>query len=233
MTYIRVISVSILLLAFPLVEAHEMEESINRVSLSASAEREVENDLLIANLYAEHQAQKQQDVSDHVNKAIRWALDKSKNVEGVKVQTTQYNTSPVYNKQVITGWRARQGIRIESMESTALSDLIGELQERLLVASINYDVSKQSRDKVEEELTAEALAQFTKRAKLIAAELGRDGYQLVQIHVNTQGGRPVPVSYATRGLAAAEAKVASPAIESGVQSVTVSVNGTVEVNAAP
>ena len=88
-------------------------------------------------------------------------------------------------------------------------------------------------DKVEEELTAEALAQFSKRAELIAAELGRDGYQLVQIHVNTQGGRPVPVSYATRGLAAAEAKMASPAIEGGVQSVTVSVNGTVEVNAAP
>ena len=151
----------------------------------------------------------------------------------MKVQTTQYNTFPVYNKQVITGWRARQGIRIESTESTALSDLIGELQAQLLVASINYDVSKQSRDKVEEELTAEALAQFSKRAELIAAELGRDGYQLVQIHVNTQGGRPVPVSYATRGLAAAEAKMASPAIEGGVQSVTVSVNGTVEVNAAP
>lgn len=232
-SYFKMISIFVFMLGFLTTEAHEMEESLNRVSLSVSAEREVENDLLIANLYAEHQAQKQQDVSDHVNKAIRWALEKSKSVNGVKVQTTQYNTFPVYNKQVITGWRARQGIRIESTESTALSDLIGELQAQLLVASINYDVSKQSRDKVEEELTAEALAQFSKRAELIAAELGRDGYQLVQIHVNTQGGRPVPVSYATRGLAAAEAKMASPAIEGGVQSVTVSVNGTVEVNAAP
>jgi len=207
-----------------------MDDHLNRVSLSASAEVEVENDLLVANLYAEHQSQQQKDVSDHVNKAVRWALEKSKNIKGIKIQTTQYNTSPLYNKRVITGWRARQGIRLESTDSATLGDLIGDLQEKLLVGSINYGVSKESRDIAEEKLTSEALAQFTKRAKLIATELGRESYQIVQIHVNTQGGQPVPVSYATRGLASAEAKVATPSLEAGVQSVTVSINGTIEVS---
>ena len=216
-----------------LVEGHDMENRFNQVSLTASAEREVENDLLIVNLYAEHQAQKQQDVANHVNKAIHWALEKVKKVDGVKVQTTQYNTSPLYNKQIINGWRARQAIRLESMDATRLSELIGDLQERLLVGSINYGVSKQARDLAEEELTQEALAQFTRRATQIAKALGRDGFQIVQIHVNTQGGRPVPMSYAVRGLAKAEAMDAAPAIESGVQNVSVSVNGTVEINVAP
>ena len=226
-------SMILLLITTQLVEGHDMETEYNRISLTASAEREVENDLLVANLYAEHQAQKQQDVANHVNKAIRWALDRSKKVSTVKVQTTQYNTSPLYNKQIIKGWRARQGIRLESTDAAPLGELIGDLQEQLLVASINYGVSKQARDSAEEELTEEALQLFTKRAQQIANTLGRDGFQIVQIHVNTQGGRPVPVSYATRGLARAEAMDAAPAIESGVQNVSVSVNGTVEINAAP
>lgn len=215
------------------VEGHEMEAQYNRISLSASAEREVENDLLVANLYAEHQAQKQQDVANHVNKAIRWALERCKGVETVKVQTTQYNTSPLYNKQIINGWRARQGIRLESTDAATLGELIGDLQEQLLVASIDYGVSKQSRDSAEEELTEQALRLFMKRARHISQTLGRDGFQIVQIHVNAQGGRPVPISYATRGLARAEAMDAAPAIESGVQNVSVSVNGTVEINSAP
>lgn len=210
--------------------AHEVDDHLNRVSLSASAESEVENDLLVANLYSEHQSQQQKDVSEYVNKAVAWALGKAKKIDGIKVQTTQYNTSPLYNKRVITGWRARQGIRLESTDSATLSDLIGELQEKLLVGSINYGVSKETRDAAEETLTAEALAQFTKRAKMIAEQLGRDSYQIVQIHVNTQGGHPVPVSYATRGLASAEAKVSAPSLEAGVQSVTVSVNGTIEIS---
>lgn len=213
-------------------EAHEVDDHLNRISLSASAEQEVENDLLIANLYSEHQSQQQQDVADHVNQAIRWAIDKSKKVAGVKVQTTQYNTSPLYNKRVITGWQARQGIRLESKDSAALGDLIGVLQERLLVGSINYSVSKDNRDKAEEALTAEALAQFSKRARLIANELNSDGYQIVQLHVNTQGGHPTPISYASRGLVSAEAKVAAPSIEAGVQNVVVSINGTIELDAS-
>ena len=219
-------------MSFP-IYAHDTQPEFNRVSLTASATREVENDLLVANLYAEHQAQKQQDVANHVNKAIRWALERAKKETGLKVQTTQYNTSPLYNKQIINGWRARQGIRLESTDSAALSELIGELQERLLVASINYGVSKAARDSAEEELTDEALQMFMQRADKIARTLDRNGFRIVQIHVNTQGGRPVPVSYASRQFARAEAVDAAPAIEGGVQNVTVSVNGTVEINAAP
>ena len=64
--------------------AHEVDDHLNRVSLSASAESEVENDLLVANLYSEHQSQQQKDVSEYVNKAVAWALEKSKKVDDVK-----------------------------------------------------------------------------------------------------------------------------------------------------
>lgn len=209
--------------------AHDNDPTYDRVSLNASAEQEVENDTLVAILFAEHQAQRQKDVSRVVNEAVRWALDKAKGRAGIKVQTTQYNTSPVYNKNVVTGWRARQSIRLESSDADAIGELIGELQEQLSIGSINYAVSKSARDAVEETLTSAALAQFKRRAELIARDLGRKTYRIVQLHINTQSGGPQPVVYAAR-VAKMEAAPA-PAIEAGVQTVTVDVSGTIEVDA--
>ena len=210
--------------------AHESEPTYNRVSLSVSVEREVENDILIAVLFAEHQAQRQQTVSREVNKAIRWALDESKQRDGIKVQTTHYNTSPVYTKKVISGWRARQSIRLESSDPEQLGELIGELQERLSIESVNYAVSKAARDVVEESLTTDALAQYRRRAELITHNLGRKSYRIVQLNINTQGGvRPRQMAYANRGMMATEAG-AAPAIEAGVQKITVSITGAINVS---
>lgn len=218
-----------LLLPAALVSAHDNAPTYDRVSLNASAEQEVENDTLVAVLFAEHQAQRQKDVSKVVNEAVRWALDKAKSKPGIKVQTTQYNTSPVYNKKVITGWRARQSIRLESSDADAIGELIGELQERMSIGSINYAVSKSARDAVEEGLTSEALEQFKRRAELIARDLGRKSYRIVQLNINTGGGRPQPIAYAAR--VATMESAAAPAIEAGVQTVTVNVSGTIEVDA--
>ncbi len=210
--------------------AHDADPTYDRISLTASAEREVENDTLVAVLFAEHQAQRQQAVSQAVNTAISWALDKSKATESIKVQTMQYNTSPLYDKKIITGWRARQSIRLESKDAEKLSDLIGELQERLSIGSVNYAVSKAARDLAEEALTSEALAQYRRRAELVTRDLGRKTYRIVQLNINSHGARPRQIAYATRGMAAME-KSAGPAIEAGVQTVSVNVSGTIEVDA--
>jgi predicted secreted protein len=210
--------------------AHDAEPTYDRITLSASAEREVKNDLLVAVLFAEHQASLQQKVSETVNAAIRWALDKSKETDGIKVQTMQYSTASLYDKKIITGWRAHQSIRIESKDAEKLSDLIGELQERLSVGSVNYAVSKAERDLAAEALTAEALAQYRRRVEQIARELGRKTYRIVQLNINSQGVHPRQIAYATRGAMAME-EAAGPAIEAGVQSVSVNVSGTIEVDA--
>lgn len=225
----KILLILMLLLSATFACAHDTDPTYDRVSLDASAEQEVENDTLVAVLFAEHQAQRQKDVSTVVNEAVRWALDKAKGKSGIKVQTTQYNTSPVYNKKVISGWRARQSIRLESTDADLISDLIGELQERMSIGSINYAVSKSARDAVEEALTSAALEQFKRRAELVARDLGRKSYRIVQLHINTQGGRPQPIAYAAR-VATMEAAQA-PAIEAGVQTVTVAVSGTIEVDA--
>jgi predicted secreted protein len=204
----------------------------DRIELSASAEREIENDLMIAIVYAEVEANNQPRAADEVNQAIRFAADRARATAGVEVQTLQYTTRPVYaNDRRIIGWVARQSLRLESTDAEALSTLLGELQTRVAIESMGSGLSKAARDAAEEALIVEALAQFRQRAALIAAEFERDGYRLVQLNVGSYGAFPEQAMMRQLG-AVSIADVAAPVIEAGVQTVTVSVNGSVELESA-
>jgi predicted secreted protein len=217
-----------------LVAAGAQNETVyDQVDLNASASMDVENDLLIAFVFAEVEANDQADAADEVNAAIAWAAERARNVSGIEVQTTNYNTRPVYaNGRRIVGWVARQSLRLESTDAETLSELLGELQQRVAIQSIDYDLSNAARDAAEESLIAEALAQFNRRAGLIAGELGRDGFRIVRLSIGNNG--PIFVTGArARAVSFAEAAVAPPEIEAGTQTLSVSVSGTIELNSAP
>lgn len=203
----------------------------DQVDLTASAEREIENDELVAVVYAQAQGQRQREAANSVNEDMRWALDLAEAERGIRAQTLQYNSYPVYgNNQRITGWQARQSLRLESTDSDGLSELLGELQERVAIESVNYQVSREAREAADDELIAEALESFNRRAELVADQIGRPGYRIVRININTGGGRVAPVAFRSRAMTA-EADVAQPALEAGTQTISVNVSGTIELNA--
>lgn len=205
----------------------------DRVDLSASAEREVGNDLLVAVVFAEVEDNDQADAANAVNESIQWAAERARRVAGLELQTQQYTTRPVYapNSRRITGWIARQSLRLESQDPEVLSELLGELQARVAIQSLGAELSRSARDSAEEALIAEAIAAFKRRAELVAAELGHQGYRLVHLNVGTSGFFPNRNN--VRELSFASADAAPPAIEAGGQSVTVTVNGTIELDAGP
>lgn len=207
----------------------------DRVRLSASAEREVANDRLVAVLYAEHQSQRQAEVSTRVNAAMAWALALAKGTAGLDVQTLQYSTWPVYGSDAstITGWRARQSLRIEGADAEAIGELVAKLQERLAVESVAYTISREARRAAEDALIADALARFSARAGLIATSLGRPGYSLVQLDVGVTGqpGPPMPLRAAM--MADVAEKTAPAQFDPGEQTLGVTVSGTVQLDAAP
>jgi predicted secreted protein len=208
------------------------DQPYDQVDLSASAEQEIDNDLLIAVVYAEAQDERQADAANVVNEAIQWALSAADRARGVKTQTLQYSSFPTYgNNSRIVGWQARQSLRLESADSDALGKLLGELQERVAIQSVNYDVSREARARADDALIAEALAQFNRRATLVAEQLGRPGFRIVRMSISTGSNMPSPIAYRSRGVAAMEAGVAAPALDSGVQTLSVTVSGTIELDA--
>ena len=204
----------------------------DQIDLSASAETEVANDLLVAVVYAEVQNERQSVAANEVNEAIQWAVGQAERARDVQAQTLQYASFPVYgNNRRVIAWRARQSLRLESRDAERLGELLGTLQERLSVQSVNYDVSKEARDAADEMLIADALAQFNRRATLVANELGRSGYRIVRIGIATNEQNPMPVPLAYRATALEQdTAVAAPALEAGVQTLRVTVSGTVELD---
>lgn len=226
------LSALIILLAMAVpAQAHDDNRpSQNLVSLSAEASTEVENDVLVAELYIQREGANPERLSKDVNQAIDWGVSQAKANAKIQVQTLGYQTNPNYHKGEIKGWRVRQSMRLESQDSEALRALIGTLQQRLLVQSVGYQVSKESQRRAEDKLIAQALQNYTQRARAIAKALGRDGYSLVEIDVNTSGHSPRPVPMMqTRLMAADAAGAAPPRLEAGTQDIQVIVQGTIQL----
>ena len=219
----------VLLLTMSSVSADDKTPTYDRISLSVGAEKPVANDRIIAELYAEREGEDVSRIASEVNESITWALDLARNVQNVTAQTTDYYSQPVYREQTLVGWRVRQSLKLESQDATRLSQLIGDLQERLAIGSLSYNLSPEVRTKAEDELITEALASFQKRAQLITERLGRLSFRIVHVDVVTAGA-PIQPRHSAR-MAAMEAAdgPTPPAIESGVQVVRVRVNGTIEL----
>ena len=225
--------IAVLLASFAIAaSAQDSPPQYDRVDLTVTAEREVENDVMVAVVYAEVEDNNQARAADQVNQAIRFAADRARATSGIAQETLRYTTRPVYaNDRRIVGWVARQSLRLEATDAAVLSTLLGELQTRVAIESMSSKLSKAARDTVEDEVIAEAIAQFRRRATQIAAEFDRDSYRLVHINVGSYAAVPAEAQMRLAYAVAADAAVAQPTIEAGVQTVTVSVNGTIELEA--
>ena len=210
--------------------AHEPEPRFNRATFSVSATEDVANDTLVAVLTVQRDGGSARPLAAEVNQVMAWALAKAKEAPSIKVQTLDYQTSPIYQKSTVTGWRVSQSLRLEGRETAAVSDLVGVLQERLNLQQVGYEVSRERRKEVEDRLIGEAIAAFQARAKRVAADLQRRTFRLVQMDVST-GPAPMPV-YRQRAMPMGMAEVAAapPAIEAGTQTITVGVTGEIELS---
>ncbi len=205
------------------------ELNYNVIGLSAKAEREVPNDLMRVQLMVEHQANKAKDVSQKVNADMSWALAQLKSQKGVKYETQQYSTYPVYEKTKIKAWRASQQLVVESEDFEKLSNLILDLQAKLQVKNMSFEPTKKTRKKVEDELVSEALDAYKSRAALVRKNMQAGAYKIVNMQVNTQGSySPRYRSQPRMKLMSMESKSA-PAVEGGSSTLSVNVNGQIQL----
>ncbi len=215
-----------LLLLVPVVLAAE-ENHFNRITLSASAGDMVTNDTMTATLSREAEGKDTAALANTVNSDINWAIAEIKKHPGFKVRTQAYNTHPVYHKNVVTGWKVSQSIRIESRNAAELSKLLGSLQKRLHLTSVSFGVSPELREENENKLISRAITAFNTRAKSIASDLGHSSYKLVKLNVQTGGGGPV---FQARAMVMEAAPaMAPPAMEAGESRLTVTVSGEIEL----
>jgi predicted secreted protein len=201
----------------------------DRISLSASVQEDVEADVLVAVLAAQREGTDAAQLAGEVNTLVDWALSQVAGQSQIESETLGYTTNPVYTKGTLTGWRVRQSIRLRSQDAAALSGVVGQLQGRLLLESIGYEISDGRGKEAEDALIRKGIDAFNARAQLIAEQMGQRQHRLVEMRVETEGDRPTPVFRAMTAMPAGDAPPTAPRIEAGKQTKRVQVSGVIEL----
>ena len=202
----------------------------NVVTLDASATADVPVDTLTMTLFTEEQGPDPAVLATRVNARLEEALAKAKAQPKVEARSGNYQTSPIYDRgNVITGWRTRADIILESRDFAAVGALAGALQPVMKLSSMAFSLSRHARETAEAALLTEALGRYQIKARAIAKAMGFPGYVLGQVTVRSDW--PVHQPIAVRGMAMAMSTDGAPPapvpIEGGKNAVTVFVSGSV------
>jgi len=198
----------------------------NLISLDAEVQREIPNDEMRAMMFAEHGDADATKLASLINRQLNEAKKVASRYPSIRFSSGDNQTYPVYdNKNRFTGWRSRAEVRLECNDFRLCSELIGKLQGTLQLASWDFGIAQATRQKVENELMAEAVEAFKAKAELVSRALKAPGYKLVNLNFSSR--TPVMPRFA---MAKAEmAMAAPPVVEAGSGNVSVAVNGAVQM----
>lgn len=213
--------------------AQGVDAARNLMSLSASATAEVTLDTLSITLAATREGGEAAEVQSQLATLIEGALAATRpgaRVGQVEVRSGAFSVGPRYAPRGgIAGWQGRAEIVIEGRDIPAVSRLAGRVQ-GLVVARVNFSLSREARDRVESEVTAQAIARFRERAQQHAQAFGFNSFVIREVQVGTPEAPAYSAMPALR-VAAAPARAAEEPVpvEAGRITVTSTVSGSVQM----
>lgn len=224
----QILIIAALASAAPLAAAQDAarrEPEFDVVSLQAQASREVENDELAAVLAVELDGDDPAALAAEANRRMQDALRVGAAFAPVKLRSGNYQTLPRYrqNQRGIDSWRLTQELRLESRDFASAAELIGKLQQSLVLRSLSVRLAPETRRAAEDGVIAEALAAFRARAELVREALKAGGYRIRSLDIGSGAPGPVPLA---RAMAAAPGPVA---LEPGMSQVSVTVSGSIQL----
>ena len=201
------------------------------VSLQASLE--VTKDLLGITLNTTREGADAASVQSQLKQALDAALSEAKKAAKpgqLEVQTGGFSLSPRYtSKGVINGWQGSAELIVEGRDMQAIGQLTGRIT-TLTIARVMYSLSRELREKTEGEVSAQAIARYRAKAADYAKQFGYASYVVREVNVssNEQPSAPSPM-YRAKAMSVSASDESLP-VEAGKGVVTVSVNGTVQMN---
>jgi predicted secreted protein len=202
------------------------------VGLSASASTEVTKDLLNVALSVTKEGQDAATVQSQLKQALDAALAEAKKAARpgqVEVQTGNFSLYPRYApKGGINGWQGTAELVIEGRDMPAIGQLTGRIT-TMTISRVGYNLSRELREKMEADVAAQAIARYRAKAADYAKQFGYGSYTIREVNVNTGE----PIMYAAAPMMRAKTMSAgadeSLPIEAGKGTVTVTVNGNVQM----
>ncbi len=214
------------------------------LSLSATEQTDLKQDLLQASLRIEVEGKDAKKLQDEINKSMQKAVDLAKGVKEVKTSTGQYNVysydpnpqppQPLSAKERAARlvWKGSQTIDLQSKDQAQLLDLVGKIQDMGFVMNgLNYALSPEQAEAYRDNLMTAALKKIQTKADLAAKALGKSSFDIIEVNVDGSNPYPpVPVMFKTARMdmaAGSAAPMAAPVAEAGEQTVSLSVTARV------
>ncbi|MEO8153200.1 MAG: SIMPL domain-containing protein [Rhizobacter sp.] len=203
----------------------------NVVGLSASATIEVTKDLLSVTMSTTRDGADAATVQSALKQALDSALAEAKKAAKpgqIDVQTGNFSLFPRYsNKGGITGWQGTAELGLEGRDIPGIAQLTGRIT-TLTIARVGTNLSREQRERVESDVAAQAIARYRAKAADYAKQFGFTGFTVREVNVNSNE----PVAYAAAPMMRQSAMTSSSEalpVELGKGTVTVTVNGTVQM----
>lgn len=218
------------------------EQAGINVTLSASDQKRVTQDLLVASLRIEIDNKDSRVVQDSINKAMKAALDIVKAEPAIKVSTGSYyvynydpNPAPpkplsaeeTKKRQV---WKGTQTIDLKSKDAQKILDLLAKLQDMGFVMNgLNYTLSPELAEAQKDELLVGALKKIQEKAALVAKTLGKTGYEIADLTIDNSyvPQPPVAMMSMARGGRMEKSDMAAPVAAPSEDDVSLSVSARV------
>ena len=218
------------------VHAADLPPPMDRLNLSASASLEVARDVLGVTFSSTKEGSDAATVQAGLKQALDAALTEARKIAKpgqVDVQTGNFSLYPRYapptskGAGAINGWQGTAELLVEGKDAAAIAQLGGRIS-TMTIARVGYTLSKEQREKVEVEVTAQAISRYKARAADYARQFGYAGYQIAEISVNSESVAPMmaqatSMRIKTMAMSADE----SLPVEAGKATVSVNVNGVV------
>ncbi len=202
-----------------------------RLSLSASASTDVVRDVLGVSFSTTREGPEAAAVQTALKQALDAALAEARKLAKpgqVDVQTGGFSLYPRHDPKTgkINGWQGSAELLVEGRDTAAIAQLTGRIS-TLTIARVGYSLSREAREKAEADITAQAIARYRAKAADYAKQFGYGGYVVGDINIaSDESGGPRPMM--AMRMKAEMADAALPT-EAGKATVTVNVNGSVQL----
>ena len=221
-----------------------LEKGQTMLSLSATEQVDLQQDLLQGSLRMEVTGKDAKTVQDQINKAVQQALALTKGVKEVKTSTGNYNVysydpnpEPRSADKIVKDaaknmvWKGSQTIDMQSRDQAKLLELAGKIQELgFAMNGLNYTLSPEQQETYRDNLMTSALKKIQAKADLATKALGKSSYDIVEVNVDGASPiQPMPVMFkaARMEMAGASADMAAPNAQAGEQTVSLTVTARV------
>ncbi len=199
------------------------------LNISATVRKEVEQDLLIANLSYTATNKSSRELQNEINTAMAAALKKAKKEDSVKVNTGSYQVYQQHHPRTKEKlWHGSQSMTLKSKNAEDLLELVGDLQDmKLNMNGLSYTLSPETAVKIQDNLMEDALKELQTRANRASKALNKSSAELREVNAQSGNAPYAQNHYASRAMmmdGAESMAMAAPVASAGETTITLTVS---------